>query len=140
MPPSSRAATPAAKKTERKRITRSPFVGTPAASGGLYRSAPTQRQAQSGFTLLLCVLWVGGACSPPPPVAAPLVPRYALLPAATPRNRGYSPIGHIRAASNMRVSSVRLRQWNADGRVAPTCGQAARGPRSADPARAQPAE
>ena len=28
---------------------------------------------------------VGGACGPPPPVAAPLVPRCALLPAATPR-------------------------------------------------------
>src|SRR5713226_7722749 len=35
---------------------------------------------------------VGGACSPPPPVAAPLVPRYALLPAATPRMRGLRPI------------------------------------------------
>src|SRR6202022_4701530 len=30
---------------------------------------------------------VGGACGPPPPVAAPLVPRCALLPAATPRVR-----------------------------------------------------
>ena len=32
-------------------------------------------------------LGVGGACGPPPPVAAPLVPRCALLPAATPRVR-----------------------------------------------------
>ena len=33
---------------------------------------------------------VGGACSPPPPVAAPLVPRCALLSGATPRMRGAS--------------------------------------------------
>src|SRR5712692_165312 len=31
------------------------------------------------------VIRVGGACGPPPPVAASLVPRCALLPAATPR-------------------------------------------------------
>src|SRR5204863_455971 len=37
---------------------------------------------------MLGVLWVGGACSPPPPVAAALVPRCALLPAATPRLMG----------------------------------------------------
>src|SRR5262245_44415011 len=43
--------------------------------------------------VLVCrkLLRVGGACGPPPPVAAPLVPRCALLPAATPRKRGYSP-------------------------------------------------
>jgi hypothetical protein len=42
---------------------------------------------------------VGGACSPPPPVAAPL--RCALLPAATPRmmgaSRGYTGCGRTYA-------------------------------------------
>jgi len=38
------------------------------------------------------VLRVGGACGPPPPVAASLVPRCALLPAATPRMMGLRPM------------------------------------------------
>ena len=37
------------------------------------------------------VVRVGGACGPPPPVAAPLVPRCALLPAATPREGRFAP-------------------------------------------------
>ena len=47
---------------------------------------------------------VGGACGPPPPVAAPLVPRCALLPAATPRVRAAA----LRTVSPTVTSTVRL--------------------------------
>src|SRR5215207_8546900 len=35
---------------------------------------------------------IGGACGPPPPFAAPLVPRYALSSGATPRMMGLRPL------------------------------------------------
>src|SRR5207248_1445378 len=47
------------------------------------RSFPRRPPAQQGEHLRHVRLRVGGACGPPPPVAAPL--RCALLPAATPR-------------------------------------------------------
>ena len=39
------------------------------------------------------VMRIGGACGPPPPVAAPLVPRCALLPGATPREDAFGVFG-----------------------------------------------
>src|SRR5438105_2418589 len=69
---------------------------TPATNGRVSPSAASTRATGSRTTSAPLVSgtrlsWsfrfrVGGACSPPPPVAAPLVPRCALLPAATPRD------------------------------------------------------
>src|SRR5438105_4085323 len=56
--------------------------------GGACEVVCWQRVRIGGACEVVC--WqrvrVGGACGPPPPVAAPLVPRCALLPAATPRD------------------------------------------------------
>src|SRR6266567_1474451 len=51
------------------------------------------------------VVRVGGACGPPPPVAAPLVPRCALLPAATPREGARS---EVRAEQRLAAGGRRL--------------------------------
>src|SRR5215207_4961617 len=48
---------------------------------------------------------VGGACGPPPPFAAPLVPRYALTSGATPRVRAEPrSIGATRDIALLRAS------------------------------------
>src|ERR1700716_968955 len=54
----------------------------------------------------------GGACSPPPPVAAPLVPRCALLPAATPRD--------VLSALGMSPMPIRLTPKGRDAVPLPT--------------------
>src|SRR5207244_4035302 len=61
-----------------------------------------------------------GALRPPPPVAAPLVPRYALLPAATPRDvlsaRG-TPIAPIGLRRNVSIRRVANRCGICDARI-----------------------
>src|SRR6202022_3939461 len=75
------------------------------------------RSKKEKIGLGLMSIRVGGACGPPPPGAAPLVPRCALLPAATPREgrfaRARAPNARARLLDTERLARRRPLRPNA---------------------------
>src|SRR6266852_9355277 len=93
--------------------TRSWKKPTPSAS----TSFPELRHASAKRTFPVLNSYGSGALRPPPPVVAPLVPRCALLPAATPRLVGACPQPHAcpawgtRSGEDWRPSRHGTRSW-----------------------------
>ena len=81
-------------------------------SSGLWRGARARRGAVQG-AIRFAGFWTSpgrGACGPPPPFVAPLVPRCALAPGATPRDVLSRP-APAAAPSSLALTSMAVATW-----------------------------